>query len=289
MTLTLGTAQFGMSYGVSNREGRVSEKQFQMICAKFRESGFNNYDTARAYGNSEQRLAKILNSNDSITTKIPPNVNQIQPEEWFEKNFFTSLEILNVTKVDTLVFHRSEDLLSTPHIYLERKIKEYKESKKIKHFGVSVYKKEELDTVLRYFKIDFVQFPVSLIDRTFLNDNYLLTLKDKGIIIEARSVFLQGLLLMESRLLPPYFDAWRQHFQEFETWLQTYNGLSKLEACISFIKSIPEIDRVVIGVQNIAELEQVLYAMNISKVYSYPIIASRDDKLINPSRWEFPA
>ena len=94
---------------------------------------------------------------------------------------------------------------------------------------------------------------------------------------------------MESRLLPPYFDAWRQHFQEFETWLQTYNGLSKLEACISFIKSIPEIDRVVIGVQNIAELEQVLYAMNISKVYSYPIIASRDDKLINPSRWEFPA
>ena len=170
---------------------------------------------------------------------------------------------------------------------MDHKIKVLKDTGVINKFGVSVYQKEELDKVMDHVSIDFVQFPLNLFDRSFLTGNYLIDLKDKGLTLEARSVFLQGLLLMEQRLIPHYFSPWLEKFEKFDMWLSRFDNITRLDACISFVNSIPEIDRMVIGVQNVTELNEIIASLNILPFTSYPDIASSEQALINPSFWHF--
>src|SRR5580658_3456445 len=64
--LTLGTAQFGLNYGVANRSGQPS---FDDVCAILRrayERGVNVIDTAPGYGSSEEVLGKALRQLDLV-------------------------------------------------------------------------------------------------------------------------------------------------------------------------------------------------------------------------------
>ena len=88
---------------------------------------------------------------------------------------------------------------------MDHKIKVLKDTGVINKFGVSVYQKEELDKVMDHVSIDFVQFPLNLFDRSFLTGNYLIDLKDKGLTLEARSVFLQGIVINGATINPTLF------------------------------------------------------------------------------------
>lgn len=285
MKITLGTAQFGMQYGISNTTGQVTDKKLIDIVRCLRSRGHNNFDTARAYGNSEKRISKLLLPNDCVTTKIPPNLSKNNYEEWFDQNLTHSLKALNRSYIENLIFHRSEDLLLTPKNFLEQKVKALKENQVIEKFGVSVYDKNEISHVLDHINIDFIQFPLNLFDRSFLHDDLLYNLKNKGLTLEVRSIFLQGLLLMSSSELPSQFSPWAKEFKKLDLWLSEETSISRLEACIGFIKSIREIDRVVVGVQGPDELNEIIDAFNKPMNMSYPNIESTDKKLVNPSLW----
>ena len=285
MKLVLGTAQFGMQYGISNKTGQVTDANLDAIVNSFRSNGNNTFDTARAYGNSEQRISSILVQSDSVTSKIPPNLKKDNYEDWFNQNLFCTLRALDRSSIETLVYHRSADLLSTPKNFLERRVKALKEEGVISKFGVSVYKREELNRVLSHTSVDFVQFPLNLFDRTFLQDDYLHELKSQGLTLEVRSIFLQGLLLMSVSDLPRQFNPWIAKFEEFDTWLSEFKSFTRLDACISFIRSIIEVDRVVFGVQRKEELDQIMKAFKKPKLQLYPDIGSADPRLINPSLW----
>ena len=70
MNFILGTAQFGLNYGISNNTGQIKENEVKKIIHYCNEVGITNFDTAQAYGNSEEILGSILNENAAITTKI---------------------------------------------------------------------------------------------------------------------------------------------------------------------------------------------------------------------------
>ena len=285
MKLVLGTAQFGMQYGISNKTGQVADANLDAIVKNFRSNGNNTFDTARAYGNSEQRISRVLVQSDSVTSKIPPNLKKDNYEDWFNQNLFCTLQALDRSSIETLVYHRSADLLSTPKNFLERRVKALKAEGVISKFGVSVYEKEELNRVLSHTSVDFVQFPLNLFDRTFLQGDYLHELKSRGLTLEVRSIFLQGLLLMSVSDLPRQFNPWIAKFKEFDHLLSEFKSFTRLAACIGFIRSIVEIDRVVFGVQQKDELDQIMQAFKKPKLQLYPDIASTDPQLINPSLW----
>ena len=113
MKLVLGTAQFGMPYGISNKTGQVTDANLNAIVKSFRSNGNNTFDTARAYGGSEKRISRVLVQSDSITSKIPPNLKKDNYEDWFNQNLFCTLRALERSSIETLVYHRSADLLST--------------------------------------------------------------------------------------------------------------------------------------------------------------------------------
>ena len=58
--LALGTAQFGMHYGISNKNGQVNANGIQSILDFAYENDINTLVTAKAYGNSEKSIGEYL-------------------------------------------------------------------------------------------------------------------------------------------------------------------------------------------------------------------------------------
>ena len=70
---------------------------------------------------------------------------------------------------------------------------------------------------------------------------------------------------------------------EFETWAKS-QGLSLLEAALLYPLSIPKVDKVVIGVVSVDQLEHAVIAAQRNPP-DYPDFATHDQGLINPVNW----
>ena len=78
----------------------------------------------------------------------------------------------------------------------------------IKNIGISIYDPQDVNYFVPDFQIDIVQCPFNIIDRRILKNNFLKILHDNSIKLHVRSIFLQGLLLMDKRALPSNFMRW---------------------------------------------------------------------------------
>ena len=58
--MMLGTVQFGLNYGIANKEGQPSLEKVKGILRSAAEFGVNTLDTAAAYGTSEEVLGQAL-------------------------------------------------------------------------------------------------------------------------------------------------------------------------------------------------------------------------------------
>ena len=71
MKLALGTAQFGLPYGVANTSGQVDRTTAAAILNHARSEGIDSLDTAAVYGISEQVLGEVGVTDWRIVTKLP--------------------------------------------------------------------------------------------------------------------------------------------------------------------------------------------------------------------------
>lgn len=108
-----------------------------------------------------------------------------------------------------------------------------------------------------------------------------------GVEIHTRSVFLQGLLLLESNKRDQYFSKWKDCFDEFDKWIQKTNQ-TPLGACLNFVNSYNEIDKIVVGVETMGQLRKI--ASSIDNSYEVPApdhLQINDTMLIDPSNWRY--
>ncbi|MDZ8085254.1 MAG: aldo/keto reductase [Nostoc sp. DedQUE12b] len=294
MKLGIGTAQFGLDYGISNQEGKTPTEEVAKIIELAGQNGIQVLDTAPAYGTSEEILGKLIpdNHNFEIVTKTPKfSSNCITSDDvkLLENTFYQSLSTLNQSSIYGLLIHQAKDLLANNGQSLMEKMLHLKEKKMIKKIGVSVYSQEEIESVLEKYPIDLIQLPINVLDQRLLLSGNLSYLKKNGIEIHARSIFFQGLLLMEPESLPSYFDSIKNHLKKYHEMLSQYN-ISPLQASISFIKNIQEIDSIVIGINNIQHLSEILLAFKASFFLEANVFlqfALTDNFILNPTNWKF--
>ena len=67
--LALGTAQFGIDYGINSIRGKVEPKQVQNILHYAKSVDINLLDTAPTYGNSEKVLGTMNAADFTVVTK----------------------------------------------------------------------------------------------------------------------------------------------------------------------------------------------------------------------------
>lgn len=285
MKIALGTAQFGLDYGIANADGKVVEEHVSEILFNANKFGIDTLDTAAAYGDSEACLGRNVKNNFKIITKlnsVPENNNNINL--WASEQLENSLKKLNKKKIYGILLHRPQELLNSNGTELYNALKEFKEKGLVEKIGISIYSPGELDELMQKFNFDLVQSPLNIIDTRLVTSGWLDTLKNNQVEIHTRSSFLQGLLLMKKEEIPNKFMIWRNIWEKWHDWLASRN-ISPLEACLSYPLSFKEIDRVVVGVNNKNQLDEIISIASNAKVNSFPEISSNELNLINPSRW----
>ena len=284
--ILLGSAQFGMNYGINNPNQRVELSEIRSILNIARESNLDTIDTAISYNESEQVLGTIGIESFKLISKLPklPD-NILDINIWVRDQTISSINRLNVKSLHGLLLHHSSDLLGPNGPRLKKALYELKSSGLVSKIGISIYDPEELDNIFPLMKIDIVQCPLNLIDRRIETSGWLSKLYHENIEVHVRSVFLQGLLLIDRNKIPSKFEKWSNIWDQWSNKLNK-KGLNALDACLSYPLSLKEVNYIIVGVDNTKQLKDIIYVSKkkiVKEDWSFMI--SNNSMLINPSNW----
>ncbi len=285
----LGTAQFGLNYGVTNATGQVTFDEAGRILGKARELGVRALDTASAYGGSEEVLGKLLRSSDefNIATKtVPIRTSQIGQFEiaLLDRSFKASLGHLCRSKVDTLFVHHAEDLLVPGGDRVYARLEEWQDAGKLARIGVSVYDQRQIENLFDRYTPEVVQLPINVFDQRLVVSGVLSELSRRGVAIHVRSVFLQGLLLREPKQWPGRFEKWQSLVRRYRAYLERVD-VSPLTAALSFVSSQPGVETVLIGIETCQQLVDCIAAEKAKIQLNLDEFSCGDLDLIDPRRW----
>lgn len=286
MRIALGTAQFGMNYGVSNSVGQVPSSEIGAMLQLALAKNLNTLDTAVVYGESEACLGQVGVQAFNVITKLPPMLDVCNDVgSWVNAQVNASLSRLGLTKIYGLLLHRPDQLLNTNGRALYHALRSVQSKNQVEKIGVSIYSPAELATLLSVgFEFDIVQAPFNLVDRRLKDTGWLSRLKDAGVEVHTRSAFLQGLLLMTQANRPAKFSHWNGLWRIWEEWLEVHS-VSALHVCLGYPLSFPEIDRVIVGADDFFQLSQIVDAVGNHLIGDLPDLKCDDENLINPSNW----
>jgi aryl-alcohol dehydrogenase-like predicted oxidoreductase len=290
MKLGLGTVQFGIDYGVSNQLGQTTPDEVAKILEYAGGQQIRYLDTAPAYGSSERVLGDILGSSDRFrivtkTDKISKPKIGADDVNLAVDTFRSSLDRLGCQSVYGLLVHHPDDLLNTGGDRLMAELKSLQAQKLVEKIGVSVYDRDQIDRLLDKYSLDLIQIPLNVFDRRLLVDDYLQHLGSLQIEIHARSVFLQGVLLMSATDLPPYLARFAPILAKYHR-ANTERGVSSLQAAIGFVDRIAAVDTILVGINNLSQLQEIVAATVKSVDLGYLEDFGIDDEtLVNPSLW----
>jgi aryl-alcohol dehydrogenase-like predicted oxidoreductase len=290
--LQLGTVQFGLNYGIANKEGKPTYEKARDIVKTAFEGGITCFDTAASYGNSEEILGRAveelgLKGKITIVTKVLPVKNSvdnsIDAEKYIFKSIETSLKKLRLEKLPICLFHREEDSEYIPFLI------KASEQGLIEKAGISIDSEASLDKVLDS-GAEYVQAPFNIFDKRMLRSGFIKKANATGIGIFTRSVYLQGLVLMPEKNIIHHLSQVIPVRRKLEK-IATANGMSMAELCMRYVLSFNEIQSVLTGVDSNEQLRQ-----NIELASKGPLnknileaidnaVPFFEEKLIRPACW----
>lgn len=282
--LCLGTAQFGMAYGISNTSGRVPPEEVGRILDRAREAGIDTLDTAIAYGESEAVLGQVGADRFRVITKLPPVPSSDRAlEVWIREHVVGSLARLRLDRLHGLLLHHPSDAMGPRGTEVLAALGSVRDSGLVERVGLSLYDVgPALDPIASL--LDLVQLPYSAFDRRAESSGALQSLHDAGAEIYARSAFLQGVALMKPEELPAQLSGMVRPVIELRAWAQE-RGVPPVTAAIGHVLADPRIDRVVVGVVNVGQLEEIIAAEDVTPQTAPSPLEVHDPALIDPSRW----
>lgn len=292
--LALGTAQLGMSYGIANRMGKPDNEAASKIVQIAWNSGVRFFDTAQAYGDSERVLGQVLgatgaSADSRVVTKLRAG-SPVDDECGIARSVEQSLSRLGVNHVWGLLLHdeRQLDLWTNKlHPQLRRLV----EQNKILRLGVSVYSPDRALQALSMDGIQAVQVASNLFDRRLIRNGFFTRASLTGQTVFVRSIYLQGLALMDTENLPDVMAFARKPVAIFHAFCRQHN-LAPAQFALDYVRSrTGSATILVMGAETAAQMSE-----NVSLFNQEPINAELmdawdktwpedDPMLIDPSRW----
>lgn len=303
--MVLGTAQFGLTYGIANTSGRPRQEQVDALVRTAIANGVQYVDTARAYGESEQVLGKALSggwdSRATIVTKLSPlddcpaDASPDVVQAFVERSVFQSCRALHKPCLDVLMLHRAEHLTAWDGS-VWRVLSDLKYRKVIGRLGVSIQSPEEALSALDIETVEFIQLPFNILDYRWdsVIKKISLIRQRRPLVIHARSALLQGLLT--SSQVGLWLRACCSNAADVIDWLHgkaaEYANGDVVELALRYVLSQSWIDGVVIGVET---TDQLVDNLRKSDLESWAdncidsIVADRPRvplETLNPATWK---
>lgn len=265
--MVLGTAQFGLPYGIANTNGQPAQHQVNTLVQTAIANGVQYLDTARAYGESEQVLGKALSggweSRVTIITKLsslddcPADASSKVVKAYVEQSIYKSCHALSVKSLDVLMLHRAQHLTAWQGAAWQV-LSNLKQQKLVSRLGVSVQSPEEALSALGFEAVEFMQLPFNILDYRWdaVIEKILQVRVHRPLVIHARSALLQGLLATSK------MDLWQKaccpNAAEVIDWLRSkaeiFTNGDVVDLSLRYVCLQPWIDGVVIGVETKEQL-----------------------------------
>ncbi|MGB1246794.1 MAG: aldo/keto reductase, partial [Flavobacteriaceae bacterium] len=155
----------------------------------------------------------------------------------------------------------------------------------VKNIGVSIYGPELLSNLSNVIELDIVQAPFNVFDKRIMTSGWSDRLKERGTKIHTRSIFLQGLLLLEKSKLDRFFlQNWPELFANWFAF-QIETGMRAETIALDFGLRQSWIDKIVVGVDSAEQLAQLLTIESSDRYTFSPQISTDDENLLDPSNW----
>lgn len=282
--LALGAVQFGLDYGIANKNGKVGKNEVFRILEYAYANGIDKLDTAYSYGESQSIIEQFISQKKAAFDVISKaNTNDGPIKETVERSLMASKQ----TSLYGFLVHSYEDFISHPFLWDE--LCALKKKGKVRKIGFSLYSTQELDELFdRKIVFDIVQVPYSIFDRRF--ESYFQKLKDHAVEIYVRSVFLQGLAFLDPDELTGGLRKAMPYLQHLNS-IADSSGLFVSAICLDFALINPFIDHVVVGVDSLDQLKTNVENVNLcGKVLEIKgdlnSLSIEDEEILMPYKWE---
>ena len=284
MKIIIGTANFLKKYGLKKK--KIQKKEIKKILFYCKKNRIKSFDTAFSYDNFKN-VKGIKFDDFKISSKLNffDKKNYLYNNEEYSKLLKSRIKEFKIKSFDNFFLHNADELSNKEFLRAIKIMEFLKRKKLINKIGISIYDENSIRKLSQLDVIDIVQIPLNLCDRRFIKKKNMNLFKKKKVKIQARSIFLQGLLLQNLDKIKnkPYID--KKFFYDFETWIKK-NKISKLQACLNFIKCQNKLDSVVIGIENLNQLKDIAYLLKFKKNKEYPKkIISNKKIFFDPRRW----
>ena len=282
--IILGTVQMGIPYGINNSTGKITEEESHGLLDTAFKKGIRLLDTATAYGNAIDVIGNYHRAS-SNRFNICCKFQLAGAEEKFETNFMNCLERLHIDSFFCYEYHRINDLAIKN---VAEKLASFKKERLLTSIGVSVYTADEIRQAIETPLIDIIQFPYNVLDNFTQKGLLLKAAHQKGKVLHARSVFLQGLFFKPIELFPPGLEALKEPVRKLNTIAQKYD-LPLNSLALLYVAQNPLINGVLIGVdsreQLLLNLELLRKRLAPEVLQEIEAIAIAETSLLNPTLW----
>jgi spore coat polysaccharide biosynthesis protein SpsF len=299
--LVFGSVQLGLAYGIANRTGKPSREAALRLVRRACEAGVAQFDTARAYGDSEERLGEALLDATGIRaitklspmSELPPGATRLQARAAVDASIAHSLKALRRERLDCVLLHRAAHLNAFGGAIWERLI-ERLEDGTVAALGVSVQSPEEARAALAEAHVAHIQLPFNLLDWRWRASGIVACLRARQeIAVHARSVFLQGLLAADDASLWPHIEGVdaKATVALLAELCCELGRESPADLCLAYAHGQDWIDGVVVGVESQNQLDENL------RLFARPPLSRADcemleerlprlpEALLDPAQW----
>ena len=288
--LVLGTAQLGMPYGIANRRGQPDQETAKSILMSAWKYGIRTLDTAQAYGVSETTIGNFLNTHPEchfeVISKLDPDVD-FNSADAIRTAVRQSKKRLGHVPAGMMLHNATQ--LTHWDSTLGQALIEMKEQGEIGCLGISVYHPNEFLQALEHPEITWIQAPFNVFDQRLLTQNLLAEAERKKKRVFLRSIFLQGLLLMEPGALPPETVVASTALKNWQELCQRHAIHPQKAALVYALNSAPNAS-IVMGCETTEQIEENMEAVRMIQanedfVFEAKALRTENPKIINPSTW----
>jgi len=287
--LVLGTAGLGMNYGISNQTGKPRFEEAYDILKSAYDQGIRCFDTAQAYGESEEILGKVfeqlgLRSKVKIYTKLASRID-LENAQLVRRSVEESLYKLKVERLEGLLLHDENGLLFW-NKGLKEVLKDLVDQGIVNSLGVSFYTPSKAYEALDMEGIDFIQVPANILDHRFEDAGVFKKAQRCNKEVFVRSIFLQGLLLMSLDQVPQRLRGILPYLDQIEG-LASDMKLTRREFVLEYAAQRWPGAYILFGAENKSQVKENLQAFSRkSKVnFEKELFKNVPENILNPVLW----
>jgi aryl-alcohol dehydrogenase-like predicted oxidoreductase len=283
--IVVGTANFGNPYGIANRGKLLSLDESKAIINWAQENDINQFDTALAYGDAEEILSMYLDQSlaPEVDTKL--DTKSCQSSTSIIDAASKTRDRLGVDSLSTLYLHNEELLQFSSQLEVSTGLREVLNLGIAKQIGVSVYSEASVIACKKVLpELTVFQVPENICDRRMIASEHIKELAEKGNSFIVRSIFLQGLLLMEAMSVPSKLHLVQPQLQRLNE-IANKQKVKVMDLCLAYAYSISWASGIVVGVASLAQLKEILASTSTLPEDWASTIQTLPSDLLDPRKW----